>query len=80
MITFETKLFFENVGKISTAMGRTILKYIYPWSVLHTFTIRWISTLDMTLRSYHICDMGKFTSSYLQFSKYLASQGLLCFT
>ena len=54
MITFETKLFFENVGKISTAMGRTILKYIYPWSVLHTFTIRWISTLDMTLRSYHI--------------------------
>ena len=48
-ITFETKLFFENVGKISTAMGRTILKYIYPWSVLHTFTIRWISTLDMTL-------------------------------
>ena len=24
--TFETKLFFENVGKISTAMGRTILK------------------------------------------------------
>ena len=34
MITFETKLFFENVGKISTAMGRTILKYIYPWSVL----------------------------------------------
>ena len=54
MITFETKLFFENIGKISTAMGRTILKYIYPWSVLHTFTIRWISTLDMTLRSYHI--------------------------
>ena len=55
MITFETKLFFENVGKISTAMGRKILiKYIYPWSVLHTFTIRWISTLDMTLRSYHI--------------------------
>ena len=48
-ITFETKLFFENVGKISTAMGQTILKYIYPWSVLHTFTIRWISTLDMTL-------------------------------
>ena len=35
--TFETKLFFENVGKISMAMGRTILKYIYPWSVLHTF-------------------------------------------
>ena len=59
-------------------MGRTILKYIYPWSVLHTFTIRWISTLDMTLvRSYH---MGKFTSSYLQFSKNLASQGLLCST
>ena len=54
MITFETKLFFENVGKISTAMGRTILKYIYPWSVLHTFTIRWISTLDMTLRSFII--------------------------
>ena len=54
MVTFETKLFFENVGKILTAMGRTILKYIYPWSVLHTFTIRWISTLDMTLRSYHI--------------------------
>ena len=77
-ITFETKIFFENVGKISTAMGRTILKYIYPWSVLHTFTIRWISTLDMTLvRSYH---MGKFTSSYLQFSKNLASQGLLCST
>ena len=76
--TFETKLFFENVGKISMAMGRTILKYIYPWSVLHTFTIRWISTLDMTLvRSYH---MGKFTSSYLQFSKNLASQGLLCST
>ena len=49
--TFETKL---NVGRISTAMERTILKYIYPWSVLHTFTIRWISTLDMTLRSYHI--------------------------
>ena len=56
-------------------MGRTILKYIYPWSVLHTFTIRWISTLDMTLvRSYH---MDKLTSSYLQFSKNLASQGLL---
>ena len=56
-------------------MGRTILKYIYPWSVLHTFTIRWISTLDMTLvRSYH---MGKFTSSYLQFSKNLASQNSL---
>ena len=48
-ITFEPKLFFENVGKISTAMGQTILKYIYPRSVLHTFTIRWISTLDMTL-------------------------------
>ena len=63
IINFETKLFFENVGKISTAkwtpMGRTILKYIYPWSVLHTFTIRWISALDMTLvRLYHI---GKFT-------------------
>ena len=36
-------------------MGRTILKYIYSWSVVHTFNIRWISTLDMTLvRSYHI--------------------------
>ena len=59
IINFETKLFFENVGKISTAkwtpMGRTILKYIYPWSVLHTFTIRWILALDMKLvRSYHI--------------------------
>ena len=36
-------------------MGRTILKYIYSWSVVHTFNIRWISTLDMKLvRSYHI--------------------------
>ena len=36
-------------------MGRTFLKYIYSWSVVHTFNIRWISTLDMTLvRSYHI--------------------------
>ena len=36
-------------------MGRTILKYIYSWSVVHTSNIRWISTLDMTLvRSYHI--------------------------
>ena len=36
-------------------MGRTILKYIYSWSVVHTFNIRWISTLDMTLvRSYHV--------------------------
>ena len=35
MITFETKLFFENVGKISTAMGRTILKYI--WSSCCSF-------------------------------------------
>ena len=37
------------------AMGRTIFKYIYSWSVAHTFNIRWISTLDMTLvRWYHI--------------------------
>ena len=54
-ITFETQLFFENVCKTLTSMGRTILKYIYSWSVVHTFNIRWISTLDMTLvRSYHI--------------------------
>ena len=26
-ITFETKLFFENVGKISTAMGQTIFLF-----------------------------------------------------
>ena len=73
--TFETKL---NVGRISKAMGQTILKYIYPWSVLHTFTIRWISTLDMTLRSYHIWASSR--QVIYSFQKYLASQGLLCST
>ena len=46
IITVPRLLLRHNYFLKITAMGRTILKYIYSWSVVHTFNIRWISTLD----------------------------------